>query len=56
MSTEKLEKYESVDGVMTLVSSEDIEVNLDAEIQNKEAEVLAMYEELETLKAQKATE
>lgn len=53
---EKFEKYVSVDGVMTKQSSEDIVIDIDSQIASKEEEVLAMYQELEALKAQKAAE
>lgn len=57
---DKLIEYYTVDadGNSTKTKSETItvEVDLDAEIASKEEEVLAMYQELEALKAQKAAE
>ena len=52
---EKFETYVSVDGVMTKQTSEDVVHDIDSQIASKEEEVLAMYAELEALKAQKET-
>lgn len=53
---EKFETYISVDGVMTKQTSEDVVHDIDSQIASKEEEVLAMYQELEALKAQKESE
>lgn len=53
---EKFEKYVSENGVMSKVGTEDVVRDIDSEISSKEEQVLAMYQELEALKAQKAAE
>ena len=53
---EKFETYVSENGVMTKQTSEDVVHDIDSQITSKEEEVLAMYQELEALKAQKAAE
>ena len=52
----KKEDYTSENGVATKTSEEVIQIDLDAEIANKEAQMLEMYEEIEALKAQKESE
>ena len=52
----KKEYYTSENGVATKTSEEVIQIDLDAEIANKEAQMLEMYEEIEALKAQKESE
>ena len=52
----KKEYYTSENGVATKTSEEIIQIDLDAEIANKEAQMLEMYEEIEALKAQKDSE
>lgn len=54
--TEKFETYISVDGVMTKQTSEDVVIDVDSQIASKEEQVLAMYQELEALKALKDSE
>ena len=54
--SEKFETYISVNGVMTKQASEDVVIDIDSQIASKEEEVLAMYQELEALKAQKDAE
>lgn len=49
----KKEYYTSENGVATKTSEEVIQIDIDSQIADKEAEVLAMYEELNALKAQK---
>ena len=51
MATHITEQYTSIDGVMTKISTESIEVDDAQLIADKEAELLAMYQELEALKA-----
>lgn len=55
---EKLVEYYTVDenGQSTKTHTETVTVDLDAEIQSKEDQLLAVYAEIEALKAQKAAE
>ena len=53
MKTEYTESYErQEDGTLVLVKREEHQIDVNAEIENKEAELLKMYQELEALKAQ----
>ena len=51
MANHIIEKYTSVDGVMTKVTTETIVIDDAQLIADKEAQLLAMYNELEALKA-----
>jgi len=51
MANHIIEKYTSVDGVMTKVSTETVEVDNTQVIADKEAQLLALYEEIEAMKA-----
>ena len=53
MKTETIQTYESVNGVNTLVKTETIEIDVDAQVADKEEELLKVYAELEALKAEK---
>ncbi len=53
MKTEYTEHYErQEDGTLVLVKREEYQVDVNAEIADKEAQLLEMYQELEALKAQ----
>ena len=52
MKTETIQTYESVNGVSTLVKTETIEIDVDAQVAGKEEELLKVYAEIEALKAQ----
>ena len=51
MATHITEEYTSIDGVMTKVTTETTQIDDAQIIADKEAELLAMYNELEALKA-----
>lgn len=56
MKTETKETYENVNGVNTLVKTEQVEIDVDAQVADKEDELLKVYAELEALKAEKDSE
>lgn len=56
MKTETIQTYESVNGVNTLVKTETIQIDVDAEITSKEDELLKVAAELEVLRAERNAE
>ena len=54
MATKITDKYVTVDGVMTLVTTETHEIDAAQIIADKEAKLLEIYAELEALKNQQA--
>jgi hypothetical protein len=51
MKTETVQEYISNNGVATLVKTEQVEIDVDAQIASKEEELLKVYAELEEMKA-----